>query len=99
MGYSAWFFNHSAPLLYHNRRGMSSAILYRKGAAQLQVMVQKTLFCIIESPRLYKIIILYNYSILFTNSQPYLNIPCSYNIVFVCILPSAPAYTNSVALL
>lgn len=62
MGYSAWFFNHSAPLLYHNRRGMSSAILYRKGAAQLQVMVQKTLFCIIESPRLYKIFILYNYS-------------------------------------
>jgi hypothetical protein len=41
---------------------MSSAILYRKGAAQLQVMVQKTLFCIIESPRLYKIFILYNYS-------------------------------------
>lgn len=41
---------------------MSSAFLYRKGAAQLQVMVQKTLFCIIESPRLYKIIILYNYS-------------------------------------
>lgn len=36
--------------------------MYRKGAAQLQVMVQKTLFCIIESPRLYKIFILYNYS-------------------------------------
>lgn len=41
---------------------MSSATSYRKGAAQLQVMVQKTLFCIIESPRLYKILILYNYS-------------------------------------
>lgn len=62
MGYSAWFFNHSAPLLYHNRKGMSSATLYRKGAAQLQVMVQKTLFCLIEFPRLYKIFILYNYS-------------------------------------
>lgn len=41
---------------------MSSAILYRKGAAQPLVLVQKTLFCIIESPRLYKILILYNYS-------------------------------------
>lgn len=55
---------------------MSSATLYRKGAAQLQVMVQKTLFCIIESPRLYKIFILYNYSIFKSKMQA----PVLYNI-------------------